>query len=284
MKKYDTPQPIKVEVEIVAGDVRVAATERTDTVVEVLPTNSANPDDVAAAAQTRVDFTGDCLSVKRPRSRRRFNPFNDGGSVSVNIEVPAGSRLVGETAKAAVNASGRLSDCRFSSAFGALTLDQVGTLVVRTAHGDVNVGVTTGTTDVTSASGALRIGTMSGAANFKTAHGDLQIGEVRGDLRVKAANGSVNIDRAGANVVARTAHGNVRVREIVRGSVSAQTAFGDIEIGVGDGTAAYLDLHAHRGRVETSLGSTDEPKPGEQTVEVVARTSMGNISVHRAAS
>ncbi|WP_198676944.1 hypothetical protein [Streptomyces atratus] len=57
MPAFDGPEPISVTREFGIGSVQVAATKRTDTVVEVLPCGA--PDvDVRAARQTKVTCTG----------------------------------------------------------------------------------------------------------------------------------------------------------------------------------------------------------------------------------
>ena len=49
MSTFQTPQPISVTVELGVGEIRIQATDRTDTVVEVRPSNSARKSDVSAA-------------------------------------------------------------------------------------------------------------------------------------------------------------------------------------------------------------------------------------------
>jgi len=56
MSTFDTPRPILVDLELGVGDVRVSAGERTDTTVEVRPSDPAKQSDVDAAAQTRVEY------------------------------------------------------------------------------------------------------------------------------------------------------------------------------------------------------------------------------------
>jgi len=59
MPTFDTPEPISVTVEIGVGDIRIVASDRTDTVVEVRPSDEAKKSDVTAAEQTRVEYAGD---------------------------------------------------------------------------------------------------------------------------------------------------------------------------------------------------------------------------------
>ena len=89
MPTFDTPQPITATVEISAGSVRLVASDRDDTVVEVRPRDESRSHDVKAAEQVRVDFTNGTLAVA---SQRGFS-FPRRGAVVVDIALPSGSRL-----------------------------------------------------------------------------------------------------------------------------------------------------------------------------------------------
>jgi DUF4097 and DUF4098 domain-containing protein YvlB len=134
---------------------------------------------------------------------------------------------------------------------------------------------------VSTGSGRVRLGQIDGNAVIKNSNGDSWIGEADGDLRVNAANGSISVDRANADVNARSANGDVRVGGITRGSTSLKTSLGEIEVGIDAGTAARLDVHTQFGRIHNQLDSSDGPGPSDQTVEVSARTSYGDIVIRR---
>ncbi len=89
------------------------------------------------------------------------------------------------------------------------------------------------------------------------------------------------MDRAHATVVAKTANGDIRVDEVARGSVLAQTGHGKVDIAIREGVAAWLDLNARYGKVHNELDAAERPQPGEDTVEVRARSSFGDITVRR---
>jgi len=127
----------------------------------------------------------------------------------------------------------------------------------------------------------VRIDDVDGTAVIKNSNGDTWIGDVDGDLQVNAANGGISVGRVRATVAAKTANGDVRVAEAARGAILAQSGRGKIEIGVRDGVAAWLDLDARFGNVRSALGATDGPEQGEDTVEVRARSSYGDITISR---
>jgi hypothetical protein len=61
-----------------------------------------------------------------------------------------------------------------------------------------------------------------------------------------------------------------------------ETRLGDLEVGIHEGTAAWLDVRATAGKVRSSLEETGVPEPSAETVEVRARTTAGDIVVRRA--
>ncbi|MFF7247032.1 DUF4097 domain-containing protein [Embleya sp. NPDC008237] len=278
MPTFDTPKPISATLEFDVGSVRVGASDRTDTVVEVLPSNGADELDVRAAQQTTVTCSGGTLSIKGPRKR---SLFGKSGSVEITVELPAGSDVRATTPLADFACSGPLGDCRLRTSVGTIRIDEARTLYARTGHGDIRVGRTTGDAEVIAA-GRIEVGTAAGAATIKNANGETTVGEVVGDLRVSSSNGRIAIGVAHADVDARCANGAIRIDEVTRGRVHLQTGAGDLEVGIRAATAAWLDVQTRMGSVRNSLGPTESPEASEQTVEVRARTAIGHIVIRRA--
>src|ERR1700676_780482 len=90
MPTFQTPGPVTAVVEVVAASVRLVATDRDDTVVEIRPRDPSRASDVRAAEQARVDFRNGRLAVS---AGRRIISLGRGGAVNVDIELPSGSRL-----------------------------------------------------------------------------------------------------------------------------------------------------------------------------------------------
>jgi hypothetical protein len=279
MPTFDTPEPISVSFEIEAGDARIAASDRADTVVEIRPSDASHEADTRAAEQTRVECTGGTLVVKTPK-QRALGMFGKPGSVDVTIELPAGSRVQGEAAVAAFRCVGRLGECRVKTA-GDVQLDHVGPLILHTGAGAVTVERVDGRAEVTTGTGRIRLGEIDGAAVVKNANGDCWIGGVAGDLRVNTANGNIVVERAGAGVTASTANGDIRVGGVTRGVATLKTAAGEIEIGVHAGTAARLDVQTRFGHVHNRLAAADGPGSSDEVAEVRARTGYGDIVIRR---
>lgn len=278
MPTFDTPEPISVTVDLSVGDVRLVASERTDTVVEVRPTDQFNNTDAKAAEQTRVDYSGGRLQIRAPKQR---GLFGKPGSVDISIELPGGSDVRAGAAVGAFRCEGPLGECRIKTSTGDIQLDQAGAINLNTAAGDVTVQHAVGHADVSTGSGAVRIRGIDGTAVIKNSNGDTAVGEITGDLRANAANGDISVERAHATVAAKTANGSVRIGEVRRGSVNLGTSIGELEIGIREGTAAWLDVNTQFGEVRNSLAAADSPAQSDETVEVRARSSFGDIVIHR---
>ncbi len=280
MPTFDTPEPISATIDIAVGEVRIRAGDRDDTVVAVVPSDPSDRDDVKAAGLTRVEYADGQLLVKASKLRS-WNIRSHGGSIDVTVELPAGSHLHGSLGMADVDAAGRLGDIRIKTGLGHVRLDEAGALNVKTGAGDVEADRVTGPADVTVGSGGVRLGELGGSAVVKNSNGDTWIGAAAGDLRVKAANGSIAVDLARADISAKSANGDVRLREVVRGSAVLETQIGDVEVGIREGTAAWLDVSASAGKVRNTLTAADAPGKATGTVEVRARTSLGEIVIGR---
>ncbi len=278
MPVFSTPEPIFVTIEQGMGDAWIIASERSDTVIEVRPRDDSKASDIRAAEQTRVEYSSGRLLVKTPK-RRGFT--GRGSAVDVTVELPAGSNVQGDTGMGDFGCEGRLGECRLKTGMGNIRLEHTSALHLKTGMGNIAVERGVGDADITTGSGEVRIGEIEGAAVIKNSNGDTTVGEVTGDLRVKSANGRITIDRAHASVVAKTANGNVRIGEVIRGAIVLETAAGELEVGIREGTTAWLDVSSQYGRVRSSLDETSSPEPAEVTVDVRARTSVGDITIHR---
>jgi hypothetical protein len=280
MPTFDTPEPITATIDLGLGDLRITAGERRETVVDVRPSDPSNDEDVKAAELTRVEYSGGQLLVKAPKLRQWISR-SGGGSIDVTIELPAGSGLQSALASADCQADGRLGDCRIKTGLGRIRLAEAGTVSLKTGAGDISVERATGHAEVTAGSGDIRLRELGASAVIKNSNGDTWIGAAGGDLRVNAANGSIAVDLAQASVVAKSANGDVRLSDVVRGSVVLETAVGDLEVGIREGTAAWLDVSATAGKVHNALDAAAAPEPSTETVEVRARTSVGTITIRR---
>ncbi|MGW0006982.1 hypothetical protein ACWDT6_24515 [Nocardia grenadensis] len=211
MPTFETPEPVAVIVEILSGEVTVAATDRTDTVVTVRPANESAKGDSRAAEQTRIDFTAGTLRVITPRDWRTYTPFGGNPSIVVTIEVPTGSRLKGTTAVGRMMGTGELGRC---------------------------------------------------------------------DLEVAA--GDIVVERPADSVTAKTAKGDIRIGEAVRGELRLETSMGELEVGIGPGSAVRLEAGARHGTVLNRMQPAGPAASNGELVRVYAHNSYGDIIVRHA--
>ncbi|RBY89407.1 DUF4097 family beta strand repeat-containing protein [Blastococcus sp. TF02A-30] len=263
MPTFDTPGPIAARIEVVHGAVLVRAGDRHDTTVTVRPRNAASAADVAAAQQTQVTFTAGELVV-RSTSRPRLLFFGSSPEIEVDVVLPAGSSLDVHTTSGDITCTGRLGRAELESKHGGVRIEQAGSLRARSASGSISAVAVAGETEAT------------------TAYGDVRVGETAGPARLETGYGDVTVDRALGSLTGTTQYGQVRVGQAVRGSLVLQTAYGEVEAGVREGTAAWLDVSAGAGRIRNLLTETEGPEGADETVEIHARTSYGDILIRRA--
>jgi len=281
MPTFTTPGPISATVGLIAGDIRIIATDRADTFVEIRPRDTGNDLDVKTAEQTRVDFTDGRLTVKSPKPLQVFFSSKS-ATVDVTLELPAGSQVRGTTSHGDVYAEGRLGDCHFRTYDGDIGLYETGRLTATTLNGQITADRVAGDATVTG-SGDVQLVEVTGVAAVKNLNGPTWIGQAGGSVSVNSAHGDVVIDQAGSHVTARTAHGSVRVGQVARGEMRLQTASGGIEIGIRAGTAAWLDVKSSLGTIRNDLAQGDAPEETEETATIRARTLDGDILIRRAA-
>ncbi|MFD9704877.1 DUF4097 domain-containing protein [Lentzea sp. NPDC059081] len=280
MPSYDTPEPISVLLDIYAGHVQVVASDRVTTTVDVRPSDSSDSSDAEAAKKTTVDYTDGTLMVRGPK--RTFDFSRKTRSVDIVIELPTGSKVDLDVTAGSIRTSGVLGATEADLSAGNIHVDRTGALRADTGAGQVKIGAVTGNAEVKTGSGHIRVGTVDGSLVVKNSNGHIDVGTVEGDLRARSANGDIHVERAGALVEARTAMGSIEVGEVVRDEVTLNTAMGGIELGIAQGTAAWIDAKTSFGRVTNTLDGSDGPGNAARTVKVTAHTSFGDIAVRRA--
>jgi len=136
---------------------------------------------------------------------------------------------------------------------------------------------------VRGSSSDIRIGAVDGTANVSTSNGKVRVGVITGAADIKSSNGSVSVDRALSDITAASSNGEVRIGEVVRGKVSATSKNGRVEVGIREGSAAWLELNTSVGRVYNELAPSDAPEGGEPVdkVEVRASTKIGDVTIRR---
>ena len=287
LSNFSTPSPIAVALDLYVADVRFSVSDRTDTIVEVRPSDPNRAADVKAAENTRVDYDDATrtLSVVSRKPLNRFVNFSKRPeSVDVVIQLPTDSDVRGEAEVGDFQSDGALGTVALKSNLGAVRLTETGPLNVRNGVGGVSVEGVSGAAEVHNSSGDIRIGAVDGTADVSTGNGSVRVGVVTGPANVKTTNGSVSVDRALTSITAVSSNGEARIGEVVRGKVSATSKNGSVEVGIRAGSAAWLELNTDVGRVYNELDSSDAPEAGEpgDKVEVRASTKLGDVTIRRA--
>ncbi|MEU2738050.1 DUF4097 family beta strand repeat-containing protein [Streptomyces sp. NPDC007095] len=281
MPEFTTPEPITVALTMSSGKVTISAGDRTETVVRVRPTDEASAPDAKAAEQTEVDYTAGQLLIKAPDPSWLSGIMGNSPSIDVTIEVPTGSSLQAELTKVQVHSEGRLDEVRVDSVSGHIHLDRVGTLHADTVSGHLTVEEVSGYADVNGVFGKVRMRRTRGSATVKGVNGDTWIGDAGSELHLSAVSGNIFVDNAGPGVTAKTSSGSIRIGHLKAGEVDLLTGSGEVEIGIGEGSTAWIDARSVTGSVRNSLQAQDGPTPQANMVKARARTRHGDIMIHR---
>jgi DUF4097 and DUF4098 domain-containing protein YvlB len=215
MQKFTTPTPITTVLDIPAGRIQLIAADRTDTTVEIQPTNPAKSRDVQTAEQTTVAYTDGVLRIHTPTQNQLFGPS---GSLQITVQLPAGSHLEAKTAASELRAVGRLGDITFDGAYHQIKIDEATSVRLTAIDGDVEIG------------------RLSGPAQISTTRGDILITEaVRGTLVLSTQSGDISITAAaGVSAALDAGTGYGRVSNALKNNGSAEldiratTSHGDI--------------------------------------------------------
>ena len=281
MTTFPTPTPISVTVEANFAEVQLVASDRSDTVVEVRPTDPDDRSHVELAEATRVELLADQLRVLAPKpslmSRILYSPC-----VDIVISLPSRSAVRAELGAGNVGAAGTLGPCTVSTGAGNIRLGDTGTLDARSGTGDIVVVHVAGDATLDTPSGHTQIASATGDVSIRNGSTGPRIGTVGGDLRVRAGHGRIEARSVQGSVDARTAHGAVVIGVAAGTDVDVKTSHGDLEVGIPDGHAVWLDLDTKYGRVVSDFVPTpDAPPSGGPSTRIVGRTSFGDIRIER---
>lgn len=281
MPIFPTATPIRIDLDLGAGDVIVTASDREDVVVTVLPASPDKPRDQHAVDDVRVDFADGLLSVQRTKSWRHYTGIGPTGMVTIELQVPQGSSLRGKTGYGRMLSQGRLGDVSFTTAAGDVSLDTTADVTVSLPAGAISITRADGRADLKASAGAIRVNELVGDAVIKNSNGGTVLGRVLGDVHITGANGSVAIESTRGAVDIKGAYGDITIERAEAGTARIATGYGSVEIGVPDGVAAWLDLRSERGTVRNLLEDAPAPADGTATVALEVGTGWGGITVRR---
>ncbi|MGE7387199.1 DUF4097 family beta strand repeat-containing protein [Streptomyces sp. NPDC004126] len=221
MQKFDTPVPVSAVLDVPAARIRLAAADRTDTTVEVLPADASSSRDIKAAQEAEVAYGEGVLRITAPAARNQL--LGSSGRLDVTVHLPAGSRVEAKAADAELRSTGRLGEVVFDAARAAVELDETGSARLTLQSGDVSVARLGGPAEIRTQKGDLRVGeAVGGTVVLSTEHGNITVAAAPGvSASLDAGTGYGRIDNtlnntAGAdaalNIRATTAHGDITAR------------------------------------------------------------------------
>jgi DUF4097 and DUF4098 domain-containing protein YvlB len=278
MYTFNTPGPVDLRVELWQGEVNVVAEDTDTTTVELTPLRG----DAAAREaieNARVEQRGNEIVVLMPKTKGGL--FRGRSEIQAEIRVPTGSNARIETASADIETEGVLGDIRASSGSGDVSIEAGGDVEVRTGSGDIRVSTVHGTCTIKCGSADVRVETVHGDADVAAGSGDVVIDTVAGSLKVKTGSGDILLQTAGHTVEAMAGSGDLLLKRIEQGRVRVRTGSGDVQIGVADGTAAYLDIMTVTGDVTSDLDGSEAPTDGERTVDINVQSGSGDVVLQR---
>ncbi|MFC4908634.1 DUF4097 family beta strand repeat-containing protein [Actinomadura gamaensis] len=220
MNKFDTTAPITAVLNVPAGRIRIVASDRSDTVVEVAPADPGKSRDVKAAEQTTVEYRDGVLRVE---AEVRNQYFGSSGALQVTVQLPAGSRVEGKSASAEFQTTGPLGEVAFEGAYRKIDVEQADGLRLTATDGDVEVGRLNGPADISTDRGDIRVAEAhAGAVALRTQSGDISIAAAAGVSasldahtgRGRIGNALKNDGTAGLEIQANTNNGDITARSL----------------------------------------------------------------------
>ncbi len=195
--RFDTPNPVRLELKLAAGDVRVVSVDGGESVVTL-----EGP--ARAVQEMHVELIGERLIVSEARKGLMGIFAGIGEPLRARLEVPHGSHVDATTAAADVHLDGTFAGASMTSASGDLEAvgEITGDVDVKTANGDVQMPRVAGNLRVKSVSGDVKVGAVDGSVSVKSVSGDLQVASVRaGKVDIHSVSGNALIGIAAGSCV-----------------------------------------------------------------------------------
>lgn len=261
MYEFHCAGPITVDLRLGGGTCEIRAETGETATVEIEPFDGSEAGR-EAASQTRVELSGDTLTITAPEAGGWL--FRRAPRLRVIATVPTGSTGRLRVASADLTCHGQWSELKANTASGDLYVEQV--------SADLSVN---------SASGDVRVNQVGGRLNVNTASGDVSATRVAGHVEVKGASADVEVEELGGGLRSSTASGDLRIGTARQGDITVNSASGDVSIGVQAGTGVWMDLNTLSGRTRSDLEASDGTPPNGHELSVQVRTISGDIELHR---
>jgi hypothetical protein len=276
---YSTPGPLRLNLEIPAGEIEVVTgnTDETRVELEAVANNDAIRELVENSRIELVKRGEGHEVVVEAKSRHgifislsRGPDIRFGGpDVRLRITCPNGADLDVRTKSADLRARG-----------------EYGTVDIKTASGDTQIEKANGTTRIKTASGDVHIDDVASSLDVQSVSGDLHVGAVHGDIRAQLVSGDVHVRDAGGSISTNTVSGDQRFEGVQRGRIELKAISGDVTVGVRTGARVYVDANTVSGSTSSEFELSDTPAaapaPDAPLVELFVKTVSGDVRIERA--
>jgi DUF4097 and DUF4098 domain-containing protein YvlB len=228
-------------------------------------------------ANAKLAVVGDEIVVDVPRESSWHTP-----ELLLRVEAPSGLEFRINAGSADITSEVELGDARLVTGSGDIRLTRAaGRLDAKTGSGEIRVEHAATVVTAGTGSGDVEIESAGGPVAASTGSGDVRIGEAGGPTRIKVGSGDITIERVRDHSVATSGSGDVRVEAAHGPSVVAESARGDVSVGVPEGISTYLDLKTVTGDIHCDLEPAEKPADGTPTLALRVRTVSGDITVER---
>jgi DUF4097 and DUF4098 domain-containing protein YvlB len=209
-----------------------------------------------------ISQTGDTVTVRRPVGAEGWSLRES--NTRIRVEVPTGTTVRISGASAEINAEAKLTEAFIDTASGDVSLSEIRDAKIKSASGDLAIGVALGAVSVRTASGDVRIGDVAERLEVTTASGSVDVGLARGNVNSSAASGDLAIDRFEGN------------------ELSLKSVSGNIRIGLPRGTKTVLDARTLSGHIALPERiPSDVTRDDRRQVRAKLRTISGDIEIIR---
>lgn len=261
---FETPGQVVLELRMPDGSIDVGTYATTETIVDL---SGADDDVLRELARIDMRDEGDryvvTVEVDDPRPGFRFRR----GGIRLEIRAPHGAEVQIKTGSADARGRGSFS-----------------TISVQSGSGDVDFETVEGDAVVKSSSGDVTVREVGGEAVISTASGDIVVEEVGGAAELRSASGDVHVFEAASGLTAQTASGDLEIDSVAAGTVTMQSASGDMTVGIRRGSRVWVDARSMSGETSSEFELGDEPFGDEEgpLVELRATAMSGDIHIKRA--
>ncbi|HET8595203.1 MAG TPA: DUF4097 family beta strand repeat-containing protein, partial [Intrasporangium sp.] len=236
---FTTPGPIRLRMELLAGDVTVRATQTDLTTVRLTPRGRGGDE---LAERFIIEQRGDEVIVQAPKLRDSIFSFTK-GSVDVDVTLPERSVLDVRSGSGDIDVTGLMDRAHAATGSGDVTLDEFNGGELKSGSGDIEARVVRGDLTLKTGSGDVKLDTTSAPVELVSGSGDVTVRRVDGPLRAKTGSGDLVIVASSADLDLMTGTGDVKLVAVHAGEIRAKTGTGDVVVAIANGVATYLDLN-----------------------------------------